>query len=103
MKTIRSFCNVLLAMVVITMSACSGDDDEEIGIGGDDFKYHHQLIIEVCDEYGATLLNPNLKGCLDLSKITASALLLIIKLSISLLGKDLSSGTTTISEVVTAR
>ena len=72
MKTIRSFCNVLLAMVVITMSACSGDDDEELDIGGKDFKYHHQLLIEVCDEDGATLLNPNLKGCLDLSKITAS-------------------------------
>ena len=27
MKTIRSFCNVLLAMVVITMSACSNDDN----------------------------------------------------------------------------
>ena len=27
MKTIRSFCNVLLAMVVITMSACSNNDN----------------------------------------------------------------------------
>ena len=66
MKTIRSFCNVLLAMVAITMSACSSDDDEEIGIGGDDFKYHHQLIIEVCDEDGATLRHTTLYGRLDL-------------------------------------
>ena len=27
MKTIKSFCNVLLAMVVITMSACSNNDN----------------------------------------------------------------------------
>ena len=73
MKTIRSFCNVLLIAVAISMSACSNnDDDEELDIGGKDFKYHHQLLIEVCDENGATLLNPNLEGSLDLSKITAT-------------------------------
>ena len=38
-----------------------------------------------------------------LSKITPSTLLRIIKLSISLSGNDLSKGTTTILEVVTAK
>ena len=56
----------------------------------------------VKEELFSALISSNI-GRYLWSKITASALLLIIKLLISLLGKDLSKGIIVILAVVTAK
>ena len=61
MKTIRSFCNVLLAMVVITMSACSNNDNtaEEPPLP-DPLPFNFLFIVQDAD--GNDLLDAKMPG-----------------------------------------